>query len=83
MIPPQSRTDLPTLRVRAGEMVRIHLAFAPRTVHLTVFRAGGFRHFVLAPQRTMDWRAAATGVASLDVRAAPGDASYLIRISRR
>ena len=83
MVPPQSRTDLPTLSVRAGETVRVHLPFAPRTVHLTVFRGGGFRHFVLAPRRTLSWKAVATGIGTLDVRAAAGDASYLIRLSRR
>jgi hypothetical protein len=83
MIPAQSRTDLPTLRVHSGEIARIHLAFAPRTVHLTVFRGGGFRHYVLAPRRTVNWKATAAGIGSLDVHASAGDASYLVRIARR
>ena len=82
MIPPQSRTDLPTLAAGAGQHVRFHFTFAPRSVHLTVFRGGSFRHFVLPPRRTVSWMQSTTGVASLDVRAAAGDASYLIRIAR-
>lgn len=83
MIPPQSRTDLPSVRVRAGEVLRLHLAFTQRRVHLTVFRGEGFRHFVLAPRRTLSWTARATGVAVLDVSAQVGDASYLLRLAPR
>jgi len=83
MIPPQSRTDLPTLIVRRGEVVRIHLAYVPRGVHLTLYRAMSFRHYVLPPRRVIAWRAAGTGVVALDVRAAPGTASYLVRVSAR
>ncbi len=83
MIPPQSRTDLPTLIVRRGEVVRIHLAYEPRGVHLTLYRAMSFKHYVLPPRRVLSWRAAGTGVAALDVRAAPGTASYLVRVRAR
>ena len=83
MIPPQSRTDLPMLSVRRGEVVRIHLAYVPRGVHLTLYRAMSFRHYVLPPRRVLIWRAAGTGVAALDVRAAAGTASYLVRMSAR
>ena len=83
MAPPQSRTDLPTLAVGRGEVVRIHLAFAPRTAHLTLFRGLSFKHYVLVPRRVLTWRAATSGVAALDVRAAPGTASYLVRVRFR
>ena len=83
MIPPQSRTDVPTLAAGAGDLVRFHFTFAPRSVHLTVFHGGGFKHFVLAPRRTVSWRQSTTGIASLDARAGSGNASYLVRIARR
>ena len=83
MIPPQSRTDLPTLSVRRGEVVRIHLAYLPHGVHLTLYRAMSFKHFVLSPRRVLSWRAAGTGVAALDARAAAGTASYLVRVNAR
>ena len=82
-IPPQSRTDLPEMRVARGTLVRLHLGFRPRSAHLTVFRGVGFRHFVLAPRRVLAWRAATAGVASLDVRAGAGGASYLVRMTIR
>ena len=83
MIPPQSRSDLPTLKVRRGEVVRIHLAYLPRGVHLTLYRAMSFKHYVLAPRRVLAWRAAGTGVVAVDVRAASGTASYLVRVTAR
>lgn len=83
MIPPQSRTDLPILGVRRGEVVRIHLAYVPRSVHLTLYRAMSFKHYVFPPRRVLSWRAAGTGVAALDVRAAAGTASYLVRVNAR
>ena len=83
MIPPQSRTDLPEVRVARGTLVRLHLAFLPRSAHLTVFRGMSFRHLILAPRRVLVWRADAAGVASLDVRADAGGASYLVRVTIR
>ena len=83
MIPPQSRTDLPTLTVPRGALVRIHLAYLPRGVHLTLYRAMSFKHYVLPPRRILSWRVAGSGVAALDIRAAPGTASYLVRVSAR
>jgi len=83
MIPPQSRTDLPTLTVRRGEVVRIHLAYLPRGVHLTVFRQLRFRHYVLRTRRLLTWRARDAGIVSIDTRAAPGEAAYLLRIRLR
>jgi|SRR5579884_148724 len=83
MSPPQSRTDLPTLTVHRGEPVRIHLAYLPNGVHLTLYRAMSFKHYVLAPRRVLSWRAAGSGIVALDVRAAPGTASYLVRVGAR
>src|SRR5207247_9765523 len=81
MAPPQSREDLPSLTVRRGAVVRIHLSFAPREVHVTLFRALSFKHYVLRPQRVLVWRAAGDGVLSVDVRAAAGSVAYLLRLT--
>jgi hypothetical protein len=83
MIPPQSRTDLPVLALRPHALVRIHLGFLPRSVHLTLFRGGTFKHYVLAPRRVMSWRAPGGGIASLDVAAAAGTAAYLVTVNTR
>lgn len=68
---------------RRGAVVRIHLAFTPREAHVTVFRATSFRHYALAPRRTLAWHAKEAGVVSIDVRAAAGDAAYLMRLTVR
>ena len=81
MAPPQSREDLPSLAVRRGAVVRIHLSFAPREAHVTLFRALSFKHYVLRPQRVLVWRAAGDGVLSVDVRAAAGSVAYLLRLT--
>jgi len=81
MVPPQSRADLPVLVVPARGLVRIHLAFLPRSVHVTLFRGASFRHYVLAPRRVMSWRAAGSGIVSVDVRAAAGTAAYLVAVT--
>ena len=80
MIPPQSRTDLPLLKVRAGEQLRIHFAFVPRSVHLAVYRGVSFRHWILPRARTVSWKARGSGVVVIDAKAKGGTASYLIRL---
>ena len=83
MIPPQSRTDLPALRVRRGELLRIHLGFSPREAHLTLFQQLRFRHYVLRTGRLLTWRVTNAGIVSIDIRAAAGDAAYLLRLRLR
>jgi len=83
MIPPQSRDDLPTLTVRPGQMLRIHLAYSPREAHVTLFQLSSFRHYALRPGRVLAWRVPGSGVVSVDTRAASGDAAYLVRLSSR
>jgi hypothetical protein len=83
MMPPQSRTDLPTLRARRGDLLRIHLRFSPREAHLTLFQQLRFRHYVLRTGRLLTWRVRNGGVVSIDVRTAAGDAAYLLRLRLR
>jgi hypothetical protein len=77
MAPPQSRRDLPHITVRRNQVVRIHLAFVPRDVHLTRFAGTRLTHTRLRPGRTLLWRARAGGVVSIDVHARLGSAGYL------
>jgi len=83
MIPPQPRADIPGIRVLRGAVIRIHLAFAPRDAHLTVFRGSAFKHYRLRPARTISWKAASEGIASLDVHAPGGSASYILHVILR
>lgn len=83
MLPLQSRRDLSTVRVHRGAILRIHLAFLPRTAHVTVFSGLTLKHYRLRPARTLIWRAQAAGVVSLDVRATGGSAAYLTRLVLR
>jgi hypothetical protein len=80
-LPPQSRTDLPLVRVRRGEPVRVHFAFNPNEVHATTFVGTTLKHVALRPGRVVSWAPLRGGVVSFDVRAAPGSASYLVRLS--
>jgi hypothetical protein len=61
----------------------MHLAFRPREVHLTLYRGAGFKHYRLPRHRIVSWRARGSGVLALDVKAAAGSASYLIRLRTR
>ena len=82
-LPPQSRTDLPLVRVRRGARVRIHFAFAPSQVHATTFSGMTFTHVALKPARVVNWRPTRAGVVSFDVRAGAGSTSYLVRVLLR
>lgn len=80
MVPPQSRNDLPIFTVRQRSILRFHLGFRPREVHVTLFQQMRFTHDVLSPHRVLTWRAVRSGVISIDVRAADGEAAYLLRL---
>jgi hypothetical protein len=66
--------------VRAGQLLRMHLAFRPREIHLTVYRGLRFTHYRLTPHQILAWRVRGSGVIALDVEAAAGSASYVIRL---
>jgi hypothetical protein len=77
LIPPQRRRDLPTIRLRAGELVRFHLGFRPRSVSLNF----GRRSFPLSNVAAPSWRVAGPGgVGLLFATHARGDASYAARV---
>jgi hypothetical protein len=48
MPPVQERSDVRLLTARAGALLRLHLGFRPREVHLTVYSGLRFRHYRLA-----------------------------------
>jgi hypothetical protein len=64
-------------------MLRIHLAYSPREVHVTLFHPLSFKHYALRPARVLAWRVTGSGVVSVDTRAASGDAAYLVRLNAR
>jgi hypothetical protein len=83
MPPVQERTDLGVLEARAGNVLRLHLAFRPREAHLTIYNRLRFRHYRLPRRQILTWRAHGSGIVALDVEAAAGSASYLIRLKTR
>jgi hypothetical protein len=80
MIPPAMRKDVPTVSVKRGRLVRIHLAFTPRAAGVLVMRGDRSSSFRLQAERVLTWRPNRAGVALVDVRAQPGSASYLFRL---
>ena len=83
MPPVQERADLGVLAARAGEVLRLHLAFRPREAHLTLYRGLRFTHYRLPPRQLLSWRARGSGVIALDLKARAGSAAYLIRLKTR
>lgn len=77
MIPPATRTDIATLKVRRDAKVTVHLRFKPRAANVTL--RGRPLHTVTSGT-TITWRARGGGLLSLDVKATGGSASYLARI---
>lgn len=73
---------VPNVPVRRGEVVRFHIPFPPREVHLGLFAdgrdAGGER---VEPRRVVSWRVQRGGAVWLSARAKPGaagaDATYV------
>jgi hypothetical protein len=83
-IPPAMRTDVPSLSVRRGEAATIHFSFLPKKVAISPVRKDGAGKSVrLASARTVMWRPNLGGLTMISVAAAPGDASYLVRITLR
>jgi hypothetical protein len=77
LIAPQHRRDLPTIRLRAGELVRFHLGFRPRSVSLNI----GRRSFPLSNVAAPSWRVRGPGGVGLLFATHPrGDASYAARL---
>jgi len=83
MPPVQERADLTVLTARAGDLLRMHLAFRPREVHLTIYRGLRFTHYRLPRHRILSWRARGSGVIALDAESSAGSASYVIRLQTR
>ena len=80
MVPAESRHDLPILRVRLGETVRVHFAFTPTHAHVTTFEALRFTHVSVSPNRVVHWPVRKFGIVSIDVTAPAGQAAYLVRL---
>jgi hypothetical protein len=79
MIPPDRRADLPLLRARRGQLLRIQLRFAPRSVVVRVGSAVVKRDTA----RTTSWHARRSGLIFVDAKGRGGSASYLARLTVR
>ena len=78
-LPPARRSDLPRAALRSGQVLSIHLGYAPRSVlvrNLTTKAA-----YPLSARRDTAWRVRGSGIVLVEVRAAKGSASYLVRIA--
>jgi hypothetical protein len=79
MVAPESRPDLPRIDVRRGQLLRVHLTFAPVSASVQVVR--GERTLTLAwtGRRTLTFRAQ-TGILMVGVTSSGGAPSYLARL---
>ncbi len=83
MIPPSMRKDIPTVSVKRGAAVRVHLAFVPLKANIVLLRGQSIHSLRLKPKRVLVWRPQVGGLALVDVRGRPGSAGYLVRIRLR
>lgn len=81
-LPPASRPDLPTLTVRSGGSVRLHLGFTPRSAVVTML-SGASTRTRLALREVVLWRPKRQGIFTVSVKAAAGSVSYAARIRFR
>jgi hypothetical protein len=80
-IPPTQREGVPTLTAARGTAICLHLGFVPSTLQLRFLLSN--KVVRLAPRRIVTWRAGLGGLVSVEVKAAVGDASYVLRIRLR
>lgn len=78
-INPASRTDLPRVRVRRGEVVRIHLGVVPVDVTVSI----GSRPVTAPRSRILEIRVTRPGLLVVTLLHARGDASYAARLVAR
>jgi hypothetical protein len=77
MLPPAGRPDLPVLRAPRGTLVRLRLAFVPRTVTVTIGKSKV--PAVHGKTRVVTWRAR-PGIVVVEVKGPGGSASYFVRL---
>lgn len=83
MIPPSMRKDIPTVSVKRGAPVRVHLAFVPLKANIVLLRDKSIRTLRLQPKRVLVWRPQVDGLALVDVHVGRGSAGYLVRVRLR
>lgn len=79
-LPPAQRPGLRVFKTRIGAKLRIHLAYLPKTVSLRVLPAKTLTPATAA--RTLGFTVRKLGILEVQVKAAPGSASYLIELRR-
>jgi hypothetical protein len=76
MLPPSGRPDLPSIRASRGTIVRLRLAFTPRSATVTIAKV---RVPATVRLRALTWHAR-VGIADIHVKGPGGSASYLVRL---
>jgi hypothetical protein len=80
MVPPQTRSDLPRIKVKPGQMLRVHLGFTPALARVHMLRGD---RAVAVPstrgRRSISFRAR-RGVLMVAASASRGTPSYLARL---
>ena len=81
MIPPQTRPDLPVFSVKRGRLVRVHLAFTPANITVSL-DSRTVKAKLDAAKRILSWSATRGGILNVFARA-KGDASYVAHLRVR
>lgn len=79
MLPPESRPDLPRVKVTPGRMVRVHLGFKSTMASVHVLRAGRAVKLPPTGRRTLSFRAR-RGILIVGERGPRGSAGYIARL---
>jgi hypothetical protein len=81
-IPPQNRPDLPTIFVRRGSALRLHLGFRPRELSITVQSGHNRKQTKLRAEPVARFTPSRSGLLTVFARPATagGDATYVARL---
>jgi hypothetical protein len=74
--PPALRSDIPVVRAARATILRLHFAFAPRTIYVGYIREGAPPQ-PLPPARIVTWRPSSSGRFEVQIRATNGSSSYI------
>jgi hypothetical protein len=77
-LPPATRPALREFRTPIGQILRIHLAFLPKTVSARMLPGKRFQR--ISAGRIIRWRVQTYGIIELQVKGPGGSASYVLRL---
>jgi hypothetical protein len=82
LIAPETRPGLPVFAVKRGQVIRVHLGFAARSVTVSVGRRK-VPAKLAANRRIVSWSASRAGILAVAARASGGSPSYVARLRVR